>query len=311
MNGKNVFTALIRDEVPDTVQAREGILRMAELQMSYKQPRYKRRVVVGTASLAVICVAIFGIMFLISMNGTSSSVQPQISEPVQIEMSFQAPVYLDSAEISIDRTPVEQGENVFVLMAYIPELQDEVNESVNISDIYEDSDLQGWIDLDQFDSTQVIMYGIFSAQMKDIPDYIDNFYTPVYSPDYNPYVYNARQYISIFIKGEMENVVNIEFTVEYGGSFKLATVLTEDGVPKICNRGGFTVLSQVALGSNFVIDDISDISEGIMLFVGKALPDGRLSEVQQSVRELSLSVQATATFTDGTTQIVNFVVSTT
>ena len=295
MKGKDVFIEMIREEVPDIEQAREKAVREAIFFTQYNRPHYMRWIVVSATTVAVICLVIIGSIQLLSLDSADIPAKTgsnhMASENDRVSQSgIQIPAISRPVGIDVSTIPAGHNDNTFSLLAYIPEQQggdiDGLDDAAGIS--------SGWVELtDYFEFDQrYYSYRIVTAS-----------HDPRIDPDY---YYDQSLYKSIFLKCEGENIASVEFSVDEGGSFIKASVLTENGVPVTHDDISFTIISKQSLGSSFTLSSVTDIAEEFLLFVGKPLPDG---EQAIGPNLLNLTVRAIATFTDGSTQDITIVVS--
>jgi len=295
MKGKDILIELIREEVPDIEQARERVVREATLYNQNNKPRYMRWIVASATAAAVICLVIVGSIQLFSSDSAdipakTGSLQTTSDSNLVPQSSIQKPAISRPVDIDVGTIPADHSDNAFSLLAYIPErLDDDKDDWVDVAGIF-----NGWIELTgyfEFDQ-RYYSYCIVTAS-----------HDPRIDPDY---YYDQSLYKSIFLKCEGENIASVEFSVDEGGTFIKASVLTENGVPVIHDDSSFTIISKQSLGSSFTLSSVTDIAEEFLLFVGKPLPDG---EQAIGPNLLNLTVRAIATFTDGSTQDITIVVS--
>jgi len=254
-----------------------------------------RWIVASATAAAVICLAVFGSIQLLSPDSAdippnTGSIQTQRDNSLFPQGGIEVPAISKSVDFDVSALPADHSDNAFSLLAYIQKEQDD--DTIDFGDAAVIPN--GWIELAEyfeFDQT----YSTYSIVTADCDPRID--------PDY---YFNQSLYRSIFLKCEGENIASVEFSVDEGGSFIKTSVLTENGVPVKHDDRSFTIISKQSLGSSFTLSSVTDIAEEFLLFVGKPLPDG---EQAIGPNLLNLTVCAIATFTDGSTQEITIVVS--
>jgi len=274
MKGKEIFTEIIRDEVPDTEQVREKILREAVIRTIFKKPLLTRLMIASVASAAVVFLIILGGIQLFSPESGSIPNDPN---------SMQSP---NDPNVSSDPNRQHSGdqislsENMFTLQAFIPELQS-IESS---SQIDANGDPSGWIEInDRFEYDQDT-YEL--GQM----DWLGS---------------EKVLYKYLIVRYEGENIESVEFSADNDGFFMKGSAPTKNGIPLHIIRGEELILPQYAremLGNSFTVYNIEEITENAMLYVGRDISDSYPS------LELNVTIRVTATFANGTKQEVTFLV---
>lgn len=273
MKGKELFSKIIREEVPDIEQAREKIMREAVLRTLFKKPLLTRLMVASTTAAAILCILIFGSIYLFSHDINET-------DPENSEISdLYNPQSEHNAISSHDSIQSDQNEDMFTLLAFMTELEDvEANHQI-----------------DPESSPDGVLI---------IKDYIELNETRHELGLMNMNRSDRTIYKFLFIQYDGDSIESVDFSVDGEGFFMKASVPTENGIPpQILNGEELYIPSKdrEILGSSFSVFDLTELTEDSMLYVGKDVSIGESLD-------LNLTIRVVLNFNNGTKQAISFFV---